>query len=844
MVKHQTIISSNPFLRASTGSQAIMTSSHSSYCNLSEAETFSQVLKQVLLGISSANADNFFESLVLHLTQALGIEYGFITEIKSETSIQVLAGCVNGQPSEIITYPIDKTPCQKVIQKGYFICSQNVRQLFPDDIWLQENKIESYIGKAIYGQKGTIIGLLCMMSIHGLPNLDLIVEIVDIFALNLAREWEKRKAEEKLKQINKNLENFVAERTHKLEEVNVNLRQEIQERKQVEKQLIKREKQLHDLVYNLATGIIIVDQQGMIKFANPTALEIFNQPLNSLLGYFFGIPIISQKPAILEILKPGNKTGVVQMHVSVTEWEQESVYLVSFRDITEEKALEVAQQKSEEKFHQLVENIQEVFALTCLESRNLLYISPTCEKIWGFSAQLLYQQPYLLHSSIYEEDRPRVMKSLLEQHQGESSETEYRIIDKNNNLHWLRVCSFPVRNEEDKIYRIATLYEDITARKEAEIELIKAKKAADLANQAKSEFLTNISHEIRTPMNSILGFCELLQLHLENPRFSKYVDAISTSGNTLLSLINDLLDLAKIEAGKLELTYKAVDLEEIIQEVIQIFSYQASQKELYILTEISEKIPKKINFDPLRLRQILFNLLGNAIKFTEQGYIQITVMIDNLQEEQCTVILKVKDTGIGIKDTEKEKIFQKFMQSEGQDISRYGGTGLGLSITRKLTHLLGGKITLESQWQKGTTFQLTFPDVEIIDSTESKNIESTEETSDNLQLMIAESDYKEINHLSELLEKLSEIEVNSWQLIRQKMILSQLKQFSHNLQQLGHNYNCHLLVNYSQTLKNNLQTFDLQKLAETVEKFPQLRVILDPYQSSHEAITTLGNSKP
>ncbi|MDJ0843927.1 ATP-binding protein [Crocosphaera sp.] len=818
-----------------------MTSSHSSYSNLSEAATFSQVLKRVLLGVSSPNTENFFASLVLHLTQALGVEYGFITELKSEKFIQVLAGCVNGQPSENINYSLEQTPCQKAIQQGIFSCSKNIRQQFPDDTWLQENKIESYIGKAIYDQKGNVLGLLCLMSVHALPNLELMVEIVDIFALNVAREWEKQKAEQQLKEINKKLEKFVADRTHKLEEVNQDLRQEIQERKEIEKQLIKREKKLHHLVYNLATGIIIVDQQGMIKFANPTALEIFNQPLNSLLGYYFGIPIVSQKPAILEILKPENKTGVVEMHVSVTEWEQKSVYLVSLRDITEEKALEIAKEKSEEKFHQLIENIQEVFALTCLESRTLLYISPTCEKIWGLSAQLLYEKPDLLHSSIYEEDRSKVVRSLLDQHQGESTETEYRIIDNNNNIHWLRVCSFPVQNKEEEIYRIATLYEDITDRKNAEIELIKAKKAADSANQAKSDFLTTISHEIRNPINTILGFCELLKSNLSHPQLHQYADAIYSGGNTLLVLINDLLDLAKIEAGKLELNYQPVDLQQIIAEIIQFFSYEASQKKLSILIDISENTPKTINFEPLRLQQILFNLLGNAIKFTDQGYVKIIVMIDNLQEDQCTIILKVQDTGIGIKDTEKEKIFQKFIQSEGQDISRYGGTGLGLSITEKLTHLLGGKITLESQWQKGTIFHLTFPDVEIIDLRENTNIELTKELSDSSQLMRKKSDHEEIENLCELLKKLADIEVNSWRLIRKTMILSQLKQFSHNLQQLGHNHNCQLLLNYSQTLADYLQTFELEKLAETLEKFPQLKVTLDSYHSEDQGIETLGN---
>ncbi len=252
---------------------------------------------------------------------------------------------------------------------------------------------------------------------------------------------------------------------------------------------------------------------------------------------------------------------------------------------------------------------------------------------------------------------------------------------------------------------------DISKQKQAESELTEAKKQADAANKSKSEFLANMSHEIRTPMNSILGFSEVMINTVKDEKHIGYLKTILASGKTLLSLINDILDLSKIEAGRIEISPEPVDIRVIINEIKQIFTQKVHEKNIQLFSEIDAGFPANITIDEIRFRQILLNIVGNAVKFTAEGYVKIELKTVQFKNGTIDFVVSVSDTGIGVQEADKQRIFESFSQQSGQTSRHFEGTGLGLAISKKLCELMGGKIELESEVSEGSTFSLLFYDV-------------------------------------------------------------------------------------------------------------------------------------
>jgi PAS domain S-box-containing protein len=376
-------------------------------------------------------------------------------------------------------------------------------------------------------------------------------------------------------------------------------------------------------------------------------------------------------------------------------------------DITERKQAEEAVRNSEEKFRQLAENVREVFWMMNAAATEVLYVSPAYERISGRTCEELYRNPMSWLEAIVPEDREHAHLIFERQMQGSLEPAEYHIRTPDGVERWIRDRAFPIRDQAGKVIRVAGIAEDITEQKRYEEELVRARQAADAANQAKSSFLANMSHEIRTPMNGIVGMLQLLSDTDLSSRQQRYAEVAQASGRTLLALIDDILDLSKIEARKVTLESLNFNLRRTIEEVMESLHLQASAKGIAFNWCLAAETPEVLRGDPQRLRQVLVNLVANAVKFTERGKVTLEARLESLEQGKATVRFAIVDTGIGIKPNRVTALFSPFVQADSSTTRKYGGTGLGLAISKQLVEMMGGRIGVESREGQGSTFWFT-----------------------------------------------------------------------------------------------------------------------------------------
>jgi two-component system sensor histidine kinase/response regulator len=373
-----------------------------------------------------------------------------------------------------------------------------------------------------------------------------------------------------------------------------------------------------------------------------------------------------------------------------------------------EQALKL--ESGEQQYRQLVESAQVILWRRDPRSETFKFVNLEAESLFGYSVQNWLTQPTFWTDHIHPDDRAKVesccAQAVLD---GQPQQFEHRMIAATGRIPWLRTSVRVVAGAEGDRELFGVMV-DISARKQAQ-------EAAEAANRAKSEFLANMSHEIRTPMNGILGMTELALETELSPLQRDYLSVVKSCADGLLSLVNDILDFSKIEAGKLTLDRHAFNLHKMVADCMKGLSLRAHQKGLELALEVADDIPEQMVGDPGRLRQIIVNLAGNAIKFTERGEVVMTVTREQ-QADGLVLRFTVRDSGIGIAADKLETIFEVFEQADSSTTRVYGGTGLGLSISSRLVELMQGRIWVDSEVGVGSCFSFTAkfaPTTEIIE---------------------------------------------------------------------------------------------------------------------------------
>jgi len=410
-------------------------------------------------------------------------------------------------------------------------------------------------------------------------------------------------------------------------------------------------------------------------------------------------------------------------------------------DISERIKVESALKESEEKFRRIFESFPDLYYQADLEG-TIKLVSPSIKRITGYAEDELIGQSV---EKVYFDLNERKKFSIEIIKNGFVENYELKLVKKNGDVADASVNSHLIYNENGKPTGVEGTIHDITERKQTEKKLKQAKQQADSANQAKSEFIANMSHEIRTPMNTVIGFSELLFSLITDKVQKSYLQSISIAGQNLLKLIDDILDLSKIESGKLVLQPEPVSIKSLLSEMQQIFKLDVERKNLKFQIIVSNELPGTLLLDETRLRQILLNLVGNAIKFTDEGFIKVSVTMQNISgdENKLDLKLSVEDSGIGVPEEELEMIFESFKQYDGKRSRKYGGTGLGLTITKRLVEMMNGKILVRRKQEKGSVFEIILRDVNVSKSkvvTEKKqdDVETTTYDFNNARVLVVD----------------------------------------------------------------------------------------------------------
>lgn len=617
----------------------------------------------------------------------------------------------------------------------------------------------------------------------------------------------------------------------------------------------------------LPVGVTVTDIEGNIIDCNPSSEELLGlKKEEHLVQHFAGknwkiirkdmSSMPSEEYASVRALKENKilenlEMGIVKSSKEIT-WINVSAapiplpnlgVAIVYSDITQRIQ---AQEETEQKFKNIVQNSTDAIIIVN-KTGSIIEWNKGCEIIFRFPRKVVIgQKIWDFIDSRTLPDTPTSPQSLFDkvqiQHALQSGSSEWfqkvsenKIKDAYGQTKIIQSVAFPVKS--GRSFLMGIVARDISEAKETETILKIAKEQAEEASKVKSQFLANISHEIRTPLNAIMGFTGILkEFPVTDDKFNSLLSGIEKSSKALMALINDILDLSRMEAGKMELNPSAFSLTKLVEDVRQIFSLKAEQKGLQFNVNFHGKIPHIVLLDELRVRQILFNLTGNAVKFTETGSVSIDViarpstgMIDGID-----LTLKVIDTGPGINDKDLESIFEPFFQKPPEGTLKQEGTGLGLAISQRFAGMMNGKITVRTRMNKGTEFSVLLPGIPASESKDSIKLPSRKKETTEEGAPISESQ-KDLSRmiLQELAATLGSTEKakeymyrkiwSEYDKIADILGFDEVMKFSGILQKIAHEKELDYLREFSDRLKKCASTFNVIEINKMLSSFEKLR---------------------
>jgi PAS domain S-box-containing protein len=498
----------------------------------------------------------------------------------------------------------------------------------------------------------------------------------------------------------------------------------INKRKEIIKKYEERDREYTELLENISDVIYKLNSDGYYTYINQNVLSLTGYTHEEFIGTHF-----------TDIIEEPYRTSTVEFYVNQREKNIPSTYLelpirakngdevwvgqtvtiqhkkngeVEFlsvcRDITSRKRMENAILRSEEKYRSIIENL-ELGLLEVDPNGIVIYAYPKFCELSGYEPHELIGQNAA--DILLSESAQRMMEEQMSKRiEGQSSVYEVELTRKDGEVRWVIISGAPYYNENNEIAGTVGIHLDITNRKLIEQELLQAKELAEASSKSKDLFMANMSHEIRTPLNAIVGMGSLLEETDLDDRQQRYLNAISSSSENLLAIVNDLLDFSKIGSGKMKLELVPSDLRNQLHVLMDIWEVRAESKGLYFEQYIDPAIQAAYLYDPTKLNGVLTNLLQNALKFTEKGGFSLSVIKKSNHQQKDILRFEVFDTGIGVAKEKQSDIFESFVQAENSTTRKYGGTGLGLAISKSMVEQMGGTLELDSELNKGSTLSL------------------------------------------------------------------------------------------------------------------------------------------